>query len=171
MWQPDALAPPVLFDAVLSPHRSLGRTGFRVLIAVFALVSAVVGVGFYLIGAWPVVGFLGLDVLLLWGALRLSYLTARRSERLRLSPEALTIRRIDPWGRVDDVRMQPPHWLRIDMDDPPRHESRLRISAHGRSVSVGNFLQPEERLEVAKALRAALARLTLVQSPSTSAMP
>jgi uncharacterized membrane protein len=171
MWQPDTIARPVLFDAVLSPHRSLPRSGARVLLAGFAAASTAVGLGFYLIGAWPVVGFLGLDVALLWGALRLSYVTARRSERLRLSPDALTIHRVDQWGRAESVALAPPQWLRVEMDDPPRHASRLRIGSHGRGVTVGDFLQPEERLEVARALRAALARLRFVQSPSTSAMP
>ena len=167
---PPPTAAPVLFDAVLAPHRSLGRRGFAWLIGAFACASGAIGLGFYLIGAWPVVGFVGLDVVLLWGALKLSYFSARRTERLRLSAEALTVHRVDPWGRADDVSFAPPHWLRVEIDDPPRHESRLVIASHGRGITVGSFLQPEERFAVATALRRALDTLRRTYSPSTSIM-
>ncbi|MSP83211.1 MAG: DUF2244 domain-containing protein [Alphaproteobacteria bacterium] len=127
MWQPYPVSAPLLFDAVLAPHRSLSRRGHVWLIGGFACVSGAIGLGFYLIGAWPVVGFVGLDVILLWGALKLSYLSARRTERLRLLTEAFTVRRVDPWGRADDVRLEPPHWLRVAIDDPPPP----REPAHG----------------------------------------
>ncbi|MEX2649113.1 MAG: DUF2244 domain-containing protein [Alphaproteobacteria bacterium] len=148
-----------LFDAVLTPHRSLTPAGMRLLVGAFAALCLALGVGFWVIGAWPVVGFLGLDVALLYLALKLSFVTARRSERLELTPEAFTVRRTDPWGRTDHVRFAPPHWLRVEMDDPPRHESRLRVSSHGRAVTLGAFLMPDERAQVARALMAALRRL------------
>lgn len=157
-----------LFDAVLRPHRSLSPLGLRMLVAVFGAVCTGLGVGFWLIGAWPVAGFLGLDVVLVYGALKLSMFSARRTERLRLTDAALDVRRIDPWGRAEDVRIAPPHWLRVEIDEPVRHESQLRLVSHGRGITVGGFLMPAERLDLARALRAALARL--VQSPSTSFM-
>jgi len=153
------LTPPLRFAAVLVPHRSLSPAGFRLVVGGFAVLSAAIGVAFYLSGAWPVVGFLGLDVLLLWGALKLSYIAARRREELHLTDAALDVRRVDPWGRTQTVRFAPPAWLRVEIDDPPRHESQLRLSSHGQAVTVGSFLLPEERLEVAQALRDALRRL------------
>lgn len=148
-----------LFAAVLTPHRSLTPTGMRLLVGGFGLLCAALGVGFWAIGAWPVIGFLGLDVALLYGALKLSFVTARRSERLELTAEAFTVRRTDPWGRTDHVRFAPPHWLKIEMDDPPRHDSQLRVSSHGRAVTIGNFLMVKERAALARALAAALRRL------------
>ena len=148
-----------LFDAVLTPHRSLTPLGLRVLVGAFGLVCTAFGVGFWLLGAWPVAGFFGLDVALLYGALKLSFFSARRTERLRLTAEDLTLRRVDPWGKMEDVRFAPPHWLRVEIDDPPRHESQLRLTSHGRAVTVGGFLMPTERVALARALRAALARL------------
>lgn len=153
-----AAAVPV-FDAVLTPHRSLTPLGFRILVGAFGLLCIGFGVVFWLLGAWPVAGFLGLDVALLYGALKLSFFSARRTERLRLTAEDLTLSRVDPWGKAEDVRFAPPHWLRVEIDDPPRHESQLRLSLRGRAVTVGAFLMPTERLDLARALRAALARL------------
>jgi uncharacterized membrane protein len=150
-----------LFAALLTPHRSLTPTGMRILLGGFAGLSCALGAGFWVIGAWPVVGFLGLDVLLLYLALKLSFVSARRSERLELTHEALTVRRVDAWGRASDDRLAPPHWLKVEIDDPVRHESQLRLSTHGRSVTVGSFLMAPERLDLAKALRAAIARLSI----------
>ena len=50
----------------LWPYRSLSLQGFRILIAVLASLMSLIGLGFYLIGAWPVVGFLGLEIFIVW---------------------------------------------------------------------------------------------------------
>ncbi|WP_029010893.1 DUF2244 domain-containing protein [Azospirillum halopraeferens] len=145
----------VFFDAILHPHRSLGRTGFLVLMAAVVLVSAVVGTAFLVQGAWPVTGFFGLDVLLLWWAFRANYRSARRYERVRLTDRELTVQRV-AWKQPDRTWRFQPHWLRVSMDDPPRHESQVTLSSHGRSVVVGSFLSPDERADFARALRRAL---------------
>lgn len=150
-----ASAARVFFDAILHPHRSLGRTGFRMLMGTAALVSVVVSLPFTLLGAWPVVGFLGLDVLLLWWAFRANYRAARLYERVRLTEDELTVQRV-AWKQPDRRWSFQPYWLRVGMDDPPEHESQVTLSSHGRTLTVGAFLSPDERLEFAKALRAAL---------------
>lgn len=146
----------VLFDAILHPHRSLGRTGFLVLMGAVVLVSAAVGLFFLAQGAWPVTGFFGIDVLLLYWAFRANYRSARLYERVRLTDEDLTVRRV-AWNRPERVWTFQPYWLRVSMDDPPRHESQVTLSSHGQSVVVGSFLSPDERLEFARALEGALA--------------
>ncbi len=145
----------VFFDAVLHPHRSLGRTGFLVLMGAVAFVSTAVSLVFFLLGAWPIVGFLGLDVLLLWWAFRANYRSARLYERVRLTGEELTVERV-AWKQPDRRWSFQPYWLRVSMDDPPGHESQVTLSSHGRTVTVGSFLSPDERLEFANALRTAL---------------
>ncbi|HEY0836303.1 MAG TPA: DUF2244 domain-containing protein [Azospirillum sp.] len=146
----------VFFDAILHPHRSLGRTGFRVLMGAVVLVSLGVGAAFWAIGAWPVTGFFGLDVVVLYWAFRANYRSARLYERVRLTDADLTVRRV-AWKKPERVWTFQPTWLRVSMDDPPRHESQVRLSSHGQSVTVGAFLSPDERLEFARALNGALA--------------
>ena len=109
-------------------------------------------------GAWPVFGFFGLDVLLIYVAFKASYRSGRMHETLRLTENALTVERVGPGRRHRSWRFQP-YWLRVEMDDPPEHESQLTLASHGRRLVVGAFLAPEERLEVARALGAALGRL------------
>ena len=147
-----------MFDAVLTPHRSLTRAGFVVLITVFVVLSSAVGLYFLSIGAWPVTGFCGLGVVALYIAFRLSYRSGRLRETLQLSAERLTVRRFAPSGTMREWRFQP-FWLRVDIDDPPANDSRLTLTSHGRSLTVGMFLTAPERFALAQALRAALARL------------
>ena len=148
-----AAAPPAPFDAVLYPNRSLGRFGFHLLMAGIVLVSGAVGAGFVLAGAWPVTGFLGLDVLLLYLAFRWNYRQGRRAEFIRLDGTELAVRRVEPSGRRREWRFDA-YWVHVALDHT---SSQLTLSSHGRSLVVGAFLSPEERLEVGKALRAALA--------------
>ena len=128
---PQAAAEAVAFDAVLTPHRSLGPLGLALLMGFFASLSLAIGIGFAIIGAWPVIGFFGLDVGLLWLAFSLNNRDGRLSEHLRLSARLFTVRRLLPSGRVREWRFQP-YWLRVEMDDPPRHDSQLTLTSHGR---------------------------------------
>jgi uncharacterized membrane protein len=152
-----AAAPTLYFDAWLRPHRSLTRRGLAAVLALAAVPSFVMGVYFLSLGAWPVTGFFGLDVVLLWLALRLNNRAARECERVQLSDTELTVDRHAVDGRAERWSFQP-NWLRVVMDNPPKPESRLTLSTHGRSLVIGQFLPPAERLEVADALREALSR-------------
>jgi uncharacterized membrane protein len=146
-----------VFDAVLTPHRSLSPFGFFLLMSAVALVGFSMGVGFLLLGAWPVFGFCGVEIGLFYLLFRLNYRSARMFEHVRLTPALLTVERHDTRGRVSRWTFQP-YWLRVSMDDPPQHDSRVILSSHGRTLAVGSFLGPEERLDFARALDAALAR-------------
>ncbi len=150
-----ARAPRVFFDAILHPHRSLGRRGFRVLMGVVILANLLIAGIFIANGAWPVVPFCGLDVLILWLAFRVNYRSARLYERVRLTDTDLTVQRV-AWKAPEKRWTFQPYWLRVSMDDPPRHESQVTLSSHGQSVVVGSFLSPDERAEFAKALNGAL---------------
>ena len=80
----------VHFDAVLRPHRSLSRSGFLILMLALGGVSFIAGMAFLLLGAWPVFGFLGLDVLLVYVAFKLNYRSGRLTEAVRLTDEQLS---------------------------------------------------------------------------------
>jgi uncharacterized membrane protein len=154
----DAAAQAVHFNATLVPHRSLPRRGFRLLIAVLIAANLVIGLPVWLLGAWPVIGFMGLDVALVVVLFRLNYRSGRLTETLTLTDSELVVTRLDPEGLVEETRLDA-YWLRVDMDDPPEHESRLTLNSRGNRLVVGRFLTPDERLEVAVALRAAIARI------------
>ncbi len=148
-----------IFDAVLYPHRSLSPRGVRYLLAAIAGALALVGLYFALLGAWPVLPFFGCEILLFWWAFRANARDGRRSERLRLTPEAMTVARIQPSGQSHEHRFAPPHWLAVELTPRAGGDNELRLTSHGRSLKVGGFLTPEERDGLAAALREALQRL------------
>jgi len=151
----DAFEQPI-FTADLTPYRSLGRTGFLALMLFLSIVSFIAGIVFLRMGAWPVFGFFGLDVLLIYWAFRVNYARARASEHLVLTPHELRLRRVSHRGHVMEWTFNP-HWVRLDQEE---HEEfgieRLYLRSHGRSIAVGSFLSPDEKASFAKALRLAL---------------
>ncbi|MGF1561388.1 MAG: DUF2244 domain-containing protein [Geminicoccaceae bacterium] len=149
---------PISLTIVLYPNRSLSSNGFFLLMAVIVVVSAAVGGFFLAIGAWPVTGFFGLDVLLIYWAFKQNYRQGRLTEYLKLDQDCFLVRRVQPNGKVEEWTFEP-YWARVLIDEPLAHDSRLRIVSHGREVQVGAFLAPEERLDLANELRATLARL------------
>ena len=147
-----------LFDARLNPHRSLGRSGFRnLMIAAFAF-SALFSLPFYLMGAWPVVGFMGLDVLALYVAFRANFRAARAYEELRLTSLELLFARVSTRGARREWRFNPA-WVRFERTE---HEEfgtqRLALVSRGRSLEVGAFLGPDQKAELAVQFSRALAR-------------
>ncbi len=155
--RPMASDDPLNFDAVLRPHRSLSPIGFYGLMAGVVVVSFIAGLAFLLIGAWPVFGFFGLDVLLIYLAFRMSFRAAKLVERVQLSDGELLVWRQQPDGKVNHWRFQP-YWVRVEIDEPAYHHSQLRLTSHGKSLVIGSFLTPKERVELAGALRDALTR-------------
>ncbi len=143
----------VHFSTTLSPHRSLSPEGFKWLIRGVLAANVVVGLPMYLLGAWPVAGFMGIDVWLLWFFFQRSYLDARRRETLTLTDRELIVERRSPDGELEEHRLDA-YWLRFDVS-----EERLVIVSRGNRIVVGRFLSPEERGQLAEELKAAHARM------------
>jgi len=158
----------VFFERVLLPYRSLPPRGFHLLMLGLGFLSLVVGIVFVALGAWPIVGFFGLDVAALYLAFRLSYRSARRREVLRLAGEDFTVERIDIYGERRLWRFQP-FWLRIVLEERADESNRLLIASHGRSLVIGDFLAAPMRRELAASLRAALSRWRAALNPANDA--
>jgi len=143
------------FDAVLRPHRSLGPRGFVILMAAVGGIGFAAGCLFMAMGAWPVFGFFGLDVLAIWLAFRLNYRAARQSETVQVGDEVVLVRRIAADGRVAEWRFQP-YWLRVEVREDAHGRGAVALASHGHTVRLGSFLTSEERRGFAEALRGAL---------------
>jgi uncharacterized membrane protein len=147
---------PTLFSAILTPHRSLGGTGFLAVMLLIGGISFAAGLVFFLAGAWPVVGFLGLDVLLVYWAFRVSYRTAAAYEQVTMTPTTLKVRKVSHRGEVAEWTLNPV-WVRLQRE---AHEEfgieRLFLVSHGRRLPVAGFLGPQEKASFASALSAAL---------------
>ena len=145
-----------LFSARLTPHRSLNRTGFLVVMAFVSVVSFAAGVAFLLMGAWPVLGFFGLDVIAIYLAFRVYFRRARAFEEIRVTPSELRLRRVSHRGHVMEFTFNP-LWVQLDRKTHAEFGiERLYLVSKGRRVSVGRFLGADEKASFAKALMDAL---------------
>jgi uncharacterized membrane protein len=139
------------------PHRSLTKRNFYILLMLFSLVSFATTMPFVLVGAWPIAGFMGLDVLLFYLAFRANFRAARAYEDVRVTPMELCLAKVSPRGVRAEWRFNP-SWVRLDRED---HEEfgiqRLALVSRGQSVEIGGFLGPDEKARFADGLSRALA--------------
>ncbi|WP_337267307.1 DUF2244 domain-containing protein [Oryzifoliimicrobium ureilyticus] len=146
-----------VFSAELYSHRSLGRRGFRILLALTGLVCALQVLFFFITGAWPIGFFCGLDFLLLYIAFRANYRSARMREEVTISTTDVAIRKIAPSGRISEHHYNP-FWTRFQVR---RHQElgilSMHVSGEGRRTEIGAFLNPEDRESFANAFQGALA--------------
>jgi uncharacterized membrane protein len=147
---------PTLFSAVLTPHRSLSASGFLVVMAAIGGLSFAAGVTFLILGAWPVFGFFGLDVLLVYLAFRTNYRTATAFEEVQVTPSELKVRKVTHRGQVTEWTLNPV-WVQLDRET---HEEfglqRLFLVSHGRRFPIATFLSPGEKASFATALGTAI---------------
>jgi uncharacterized membrane protein len=151
-----AVSDQTLFSALLTPHRSLSRNGFWALMGLLCAVSGGVGIGFTLLGAWPVFGFFGLDVLIIYLAFQINFSRAKACEEIRVTPSELRVRRVSHRGHVVEWVLNP-LWVRLEQIAHAEFGiERLYLVSRGRRVSVASFLGADEKASFAKALSVAL---------------
>jgi uncharacterized membrane protein len=103
-----------------------------------------------------VLGFLGLDVLVIYWAFKVNFRRAHASEEIVITPTELRVRRVSHRGHISEWVLNP-LWVQIDQKS---HEEfgieRLYLVSHGRRLAIANFLGADEKASLAKALRAGL---------------
>ena len=154
----------VYLDAVLEPPRSLSPRGFdRVMLALGGL-NFFLGLGFIAAGAFPVVGFMGLEVLLLWLVFRASFRAQSARTFVRVTAEAVDLRKVDGRGRERRARL-PAGFARVELDRDADGPNALRLKASNRAYAIGEYLTPRERESFARRLNEALAEARSERHP------
>ena len=147
-----------LFAATLTPNRSLSRRGMRLLVAGIAIAASLPGIVFFSLGAWPIVGFMGLDVLLIWWALSAARRDAGRFETIALWPDRLEVKRVARSGQQQLVRFNP-HLVKLVIDrDYNERTTGLRLRTGDEDMPIGAFLSADDKASFAKAFGTALKR-------------
>jgi uncharacterized membrane protein len=150
------LAAQTLFSALLTPHRSLTRMGFIVLMTIVTVASFVAGIVFLMMGAWPVFLFFGLDALMIYWAFRINFLRARATEEIFITHFELRVRRTSHRGHIVEW-VSNPLWVQLDQKIHEEYGiERLYLVSRGRRISIASFLGPDEKLSFVEALSAAL---------------
>ncbi|MBN9048715.1 MAG: DUF2244 domain-containing protein [Rhizobiales bacterium] len=158
-----------IFAALLTPHRSLGRAGFLIVMLLFGGVSFVAGMAFLLMGAWPVFGFFGLDVLLLYLAFRINYRAAAAYEEVTVTATELKVRKVTHHGRVREWTLNP-LWVRLEtVTHADYGMEKLLLVTRGRALPIATLLGPDEKASFAKALGAALGEAK--RGPTRTVLP
>tara|TARA_B100000989_G_scaffold297259_2_gene282521 strand:+ start:484 stop:1029 length:546 start_codon:yes stop_codon:yes gene_type:complete len=145
------------------PHRSLSPKGFAIVMGALAGFLFIIGLGFFLAGAWPVIGFLGLELLVVWGAFKLNYRAARHRETIHTTTEELMVESQTPAGKRAQKSF-PIGWLRVSLSpaEPPVMSSRDRqkiiLSSHGEQAEIGKYLHPAEKAGLSRELGAMIDR-------------
>jgi uncharacterized membrane protein len=134
------------WSVTLTPHRSLTREGFVALIAIIVLINFMGGMLFLVAGAWPVAGFMGLDVFLIWWAFRRNFADAKRAERITVQNDIVTVQRLSPAGVRETLEFNR-RWLKVELefDDAREIVGRLLLVYRGALTEVGSFLGGDER--------------------------
>lgn len=145
-----------LFAATLTPHRSLTPNGRRVVIALAVALVVVPGIVFSLAGAWPVVAFMGLDIVAIWVALTLSMRAGKAYEVLTLWPARLELKKVDAHGGEELLAFAPASVRFVVDRDFNERVTALWLKEPDRRVPLGAFLSADEKLSLSKVFGTAL---------------
>jgi uncharacterized membrane protein len=146
----------IYLDAVLEPPRSLSPRGFDRLMLALGLFNFCVGLAFIAAGAFPVVGFMGLEVFLLWLVFRASFRAQSARTFVRVTAETVDVRKVDGRGRERRACL-PSGFARVELDRNADGPNALRLKASNRAYAIGEHLTPRERATFARRLDQALA--------------
>ena len=149
--------PTVYLDAELRPNASLSRFGFTLLMGLVGLFSFAAGVLYFTIGAWPVMGFFGLDALMIWYAFRLSFRAQEQVTYVRVDEAYVRLWHMQG-GKADKKADVPTAFVRVALDEPVTHNSFLSLQYGRKAWVIGRFLTPKRRKAFADELRAAISQ-------------
>ncbi|MFQ3596150.1 MAG: DUF2244 domain-containing protein [Sphingomonadaceae bacterium] len=152
---PDKRAP--ILNLRIWPHRSMAPRHFRLAVAGVAILFLLMALRFVMLGAWPILPFLLVDVALLAWALRASYRSANAAEHLLLDERELVLVRVNPLGGRQRVRLEPLS-VRVELERFPDARNRLWLRSREHRVALGSFLSAAEREALAREVEAGLAR-------------
>lgn len=147
----------VYFDAVLTPNRSLSPRAFLIVMGVVGFVSFIAGLAFLSMGAFPVLGFFGLDALIIWLAFRWSFRAQRQETRIRVTADQIDLEHRLPGKDVKRAQV-PTAFAQVRLEYPERRPSELSITHAGQAWILGRFLTGDERQTLEKALSQALSQ-------------
>jgi uncharacterized membrane protein len=143
------------FCLELRPNSSANLKGLHIFCAVLGTAFLPVALIFTYLGAWPVLAHVIIVLLFLYVALRLGWRHSLATENIYISSSALVIERCDHRGMKTQQSLIP-NWLRVEVLHPGKPGSKIALRSHGKSISIGQCLTPDEHLELAAVINQAL---------------
>ena len=142
-------------DITVLPYRSLSKKGFKNLMIIVSAIFFIIGIFFWAIGAWPVFGFLGLDVWLLYYAFKLNYKDGEICENLSIKKEKFMVTRSFPSGTKQKWNLEL-YWTKVEMTNPSTNQYNLIIKSKEKAVMIGSFLNNYDKKKLMNKIKSAL---------------
>lgn len=149
----------IRFSRVLRPHRSSSERAVKIVTGFVLCLFIPTGMVFLLVGAWPVFGFMGLEVIALIFALRYNHKIGSAFEAITLTDTEFRHSKVDHWGKRKHTSFQP-QWLQVRIDESSQ---QLIAGTHGKRIVIGKFLTKDEREELCDILIEEVRRLSNVR--------
>ncbi|MET0071733.1 MAG: DUF2244 domain-containing protein [Candidatus Thiodiazotropha sp.] len=140
---------------VVQPNRNLTWNQSKWLFLVLASCISLVGLYFLSLGAWLVIPFTGLEILIVGIAIYCQSCCAHTREFIHI--DATHVRVSDNRGQRGEKCFHKA-WLKIVQNQDPKgwYPSRLLIGSHGEYIEIGKNLLEEEREMLANKLKNAI---------------
>jgi uncharacterized membrane protein len=137
---------------VLQPNLAASWRANRIFLLVISGLSGLIAGGFAFLGAWLILPFAGLEIMLLASLLWYVYTVHSRQEVVHFSDSEVVVEK----GRTRPVlkwKCQRP-WCRFNLyNSHPWYPQRLKLRCHHREIEIGEFLAENERNELRAYLR------------------
>ena len=145
----------IYFDATLTPNRSLSPRAFTVVMLIVVAMSFIAGLSFVSMGAFPVIGFFGLDALAIWFAFRWSFRNLKQATRVRITADQIELSHERPGAEMRTACL-PTAFTKVHLEYPARRPSELKLTYGGTAWVIGRFLTPSERKSLKEAIERAI---------------
>ncbi len=145
----------ICYSRVLRPHRSSSERAVKIVTGFVLCLFIPTGMVFLLVGAWPVFGFMGLEVIALILALSYNHKVGSAFEAITITDKEFRHSKVDHWGKRKHTSFQP-QWLQVRIDETSQ---QLIAGTHGKRVVIGKFLTDDEREELCNVLIEEIRRL------------
>lgn len=141
----------MVFYKQITPYKSLTHRGFCYLICGLGTLGFIISTVFLLMGAWPVLGFMALDVLIVYLVFQLSFRAADNSEKIEVFLDHINICYFKGADCVNCIQLNP-YWTKVQYKVQTNGRSFLRLISHGSKIEIGKFLNSRDKKELARQL-------------------
>ena len=142
-------------DIKIYRNQSLTTRGLYILMFFITIPASYIGISFYVLGAWPVLGFMGFEILLIYIAFKILFYKSKFYEHIILDSEKLNILFKKNNKIIKKIELEPT-WVQVKIEKIYENEDTLIVSSHGKKIILANYLIPEERLKLAGKIKSGL---------------
>ncbi len=136
----------------LEPSQSLRPEGANLVLVILGSFGLVISGSFMVFGAWPVFGFMALDVLLIYIAFQSQYRRSDRGEEITICNDKIEIKYFNGGICVKTILLNK-YWAKLEHFDSFNRQSKLMFSSHGKFSEIGEFLSLKEKQKLAAHLK------------------